>query len=84
MNDDNDTPPYFCEEPWTGVFSVLVDGTVRCCPCYAQVVIGNIYESSISEIWNAEALTEMRAAFVTGALPEPCKGQLCPVVAGRH
>lgn len=73
---------YFCEEPWTGVFSVLVDGTVRCCPCYAQVVIGDIHASSITEIWNAPALAEMRKAFVNGKLPEPCKGQLCPVVAG--
>ena len=83
MSDGNNNRTYFCDEPWIGVFSVLVDGTVRCCPCYAQVVVGNIYESSISEIWNAEALVEMRDAFTRGALPRPCKGQLCPVVAGK-
>ena len=72
----------FCDEPWTGIFSVQSDGTVRCCPCYAQVVLGNINESTIEEIWNAEPLIEMRAAFSSGVAPVACKGQLCPVMTG--
>ena len=82
MNDPDPGLDYFCEEPWTGIFSVLVDGTVRCCPCYAQVEIGNIYQSSIEEIWNAGIMTSMRESFSRGELPEPCIGQLCPVVSG--
>jgi MoaA/NifB/PqqE/SkfB family radical SAM enzyme len=82
-NTDQDNS-FFCEEPWTGIFSVLVDGTVRCCPCYAQVEIGNIYESSVEEIWNAGVPTSMRASFSKGKLPAPCIGQLCPVVAGKR
>ncbi len=73
---------YFCEEPWTGIFSVRSNGDVRCCPCYAQVKIGNIYESSMHEIWNSEELIKMRKAFRKGELPNVCKGQLCPVVVG--
>jgi MoaA/NifB/PqqE/SkfB family radical SAM enzyme len=84
MADEGKKRDYFCEEPWVGVFSVLVDGTVRCCPCYAQVVIGNIHSSTSTEIWNSPVLVEMRRAFEKGNLPEPCKGQLCPVVSGAQ
>lgn len=76
--------PVFCDEPWTGIFSVRVDGSVRCCPCFAQVEIGNINESTIEEIWNSEPLMDMRASFTRGEVPEPCKGQLCPVLAGAR
>ncbi len=75
---------YFCEEPWIGIFSVRTNGDVRCCPCYAQVKIGNIYESSTLDIWNSEELMKMRKAFRGGTLPDVCKGQLCPVVVGER
>lgn len=84
LSNQVETHSYFCEEPWNGIFSVQVDGTARCCPCFAQVELGNIHESSIAELWNAEVLLEMREAFSKGELPEPCKGQLCPVVAGAR
>jgi len=71
---------YFCEEPWVGIFSVKTNGDVQCCPCYAQVKIGNIYESSIQAIWNSETMVDMRRKFSNGILPESCKNQLCPVV----
>ena len=74
---------YFCEEPWAGLFSVLPDGTVRCCPCYTRVLLGNINENSIEEIWNAPAIVEMREAFADGKLPRVCEGQLCPVVSNQ-
>ncbi len=82
MTKEKQDRTYFCEEPWVGIFSVQADGTVRCCPCYAQAVIGNIHESSPREIWNSEALIKMREAFANGRLQQPCRGQLCPVVAG--
>ena len=75
---------YFCEEPWIGIFSVRSNGDVRCCPCYAQVKIGNIYESPMHEIWNSDELIDMRKAFRKGELPGACKGQLCPVVVGKE
>ena len=75
---------YFCQEPWVGTFSVGADGDVVCCPCYAQVKIGNVNESTVQEIWNSSALLEMRNAFRQGRLPRSCKGQLCPVVVGEE
>lgn len=74
---------YFCEEPWVGIFSVRTNGDVICCPCYAQVKIGNLNESSMQEIWNSEELIQMREAFRKGELPGACEKQLCPVVVGR-
>ena len=78
----NQRREFFCEEPWTGIFSVHTDGTVKCCPCYAQVTIGNLHEASIEEIWNSPTMVSMREKFSVGQLPEQCAGQLCPVVAG--
>lgn len=74
---------YFCEEPWTGIFSIRTSGDCICCPCYAQVKIGNIYKEPIEKIWNSPKLVEMRESFSKGELPEPCKNQLCFVVAGN-
>ena len=74
---------YFCDEPWTGVFSVETNRDVTFCPCYLQMKIGNLDESSMEEIWNADELVSMRASFRDGVLPEPCQGQTCPVVMGN-
>ncbi len=74
---------YFCEEPWVGIFSVRTNGDVICCPCYAQVKIGNLSEYSMQEIWNSEKLIQMRKSFKKGELPEVCKNQICPVVVGE-
>ncbi len=71
---------YFCEEPWTGIFSVRANGDVVCCPCYAKVLLGNVGESSLVEIWNSNKITNMRKAFLDGELPDECKDQICPVV----
>jgi MoaA/NifB/PqqE/SkfB family radical SAM enzyme len=74
---------YFCDEPWTGIFSVETNHDVTFCPCYLQMKIGNLNESTMREIWNAEELIEMRASFRDGVLPAPCQGQNCPVVMGE-
>ena len=80
MSENKPQGPYFCEEPWTGIFSVRTNGDVICCPCYAQVKIGNINKAPLQEIWNSEQIVDMRSHLSKGQLPEPCKNQLCPVV----
>jgi MoaA/NifB/PqqE/SkfB family radical SAM enzyme len=74
---------YFCEEPWTGIFTIKESGDVELCPCYLKMRIGNIHESSMLEIWNASELVEIRETFQRGELPEVCQGQVCPVVLGH-
>jgi|KBSMisStaDraftv2_1062788.scaffolds.fasta_scaffold57705_4 MoaA/NifB/PqqE/SkfB family radical SAM enzyme len=73
---------YFCEEPWTGLFSIETNLDVTFCPCYLKLRIGNLNDAPIGEIWNAPALVEMRREFARGELPAGCKGQLCPVALG--
>ncbi len=76
----SDAAPYFCAEPWTGLFSISVDQDVIFCPCYLQMRIGNLHESTMQEVWNAPVLQELRRSFSAGELPAVCEGQLCPVV----
>jgi len=71
---------YFCEEPWTGIFSVQTSGDVCFCPCYAQYIIGNINQDSTKGIWSGEKMVEIRRLFSSHHLPEICADQLCPVV----
>lgn len=74
---------YFCAEPWTGILDVMPSGDVNFCPCYLQMKIGNVSESSMQEIWNSEPLVELRGSFREGRLPKACHGQSCPVVLGE-
>lgn len=79
-----DSRKYFCTEPWTGIFSIETNQDVTFCPCYLKLKIGNLKESSMHEVWNAEALIRLRESFSQGVLPEPCRGQLCPVAVGKE
>jgi radical SAM protein with 4Fe4S-binding SPASM domain len=74
---------YFCEEPWTGLFTIVESGDVLLCPCYLKMRIGNVHDSSMQEIWNAPELVEIRRSFQRGELPEPCQGEQCPVALGK-
>jgi|SRR5579871_1704162 len=75
---------YFCDEPWIGILSVETNLDVKFCPCYLNMKIGRLDESSIEELWNARPLVDMRRAFARGELPRPCRGQLCPVATGAR
>lgn len=74
---------YFCELPWLGQFSVRTNDDVVFCPCYLQMPVGNLRESSMEELWNEPQLVLMRASFRDGILPKVCNGQLCPVALGE-
>jgi MoaA/NifB/PqqE/SkfB family radical SAM enzyme len=75
---------YFCSEPWAGIFSIETNLDVTFCPCYLRLKIGNLNEASLQEIWNAEALVQLRRSFQQGELPAACQNQLCPVVLGEQ
>lgn len=52
--------------------SVCADGkAVVCCQCVrADLVIGDLNTQSIKEIWNGEAMTDIRENFITGRKAE--------------
>lgn len=56
--------------------TVLSNGDVRPC-CYTPVVVGNLYQQSLEEIWNGEVYKKMRQAFSQGQLPDVCKLDNC-------
>jgi MoaA/NifB/PqqE/SkfB family radical SAM enzyme len=74
---------YFCSEPWTGLLAIQTNMDVTFCPCFLKMKIGNLKDSTIQEVWNAEPLVQLRRSFSAGELPEACRGQLCPPALGQ-
>jgi radical SAM protein with 4Fe4S-binding SPASM domain len=54
-----------CYEPWIG-FTILADGTVvPCCNDYdGKLVLGDLKSQSLREIWNGEAMRNLRRRFL--------------------
>ncbi|MBF0594962.1 MAG: radical SAM protein, partial [Candidatus Omnitrophica bacterium] len=67
-----------CYAPWTSLF-VSTDGTARIC----SVILGNIRDSRIKELWNNQAARAARRNIFLGqdALPSECQG--CCLKVGR-
>ena len=63
-----------CVNPWES-FKVDDDGGVSIC-CYANPVFGNIFEQSISEIWNSDGIKHYRKFVNSNTPPSPCL--VCP------
>jgi MoaA/NifB/PqqE/SkfB family radical SAM enzyme len=63
-----------------GSVDILLNGDVRVCGCtygaegkHDSLVIGNIMEKSLAEIWGGEARRKIIEQFVNLELPNPCK-----------
>ena len=65
----------YCEYPWTSL-SVMADGSVvPCTQDYdVEMVLGNVREQTLEEIWNGEKYREFRRMHITGEFP---KGYKC-------
>jgi len=61
----------YCEYPWLSL-SVMADGNVVPCTQISnnELVLGNINESSLEEIWNGKKYKELREMHVTGKFPK--------------
>ncbi len=66
----NNQSKTFCMHPFTGL-ATREDGAVKVC-CRSQPV-GWIQEQSIEDIWNGEAMREVRRKVLCGERPEVCK-----------
>jgi radical SAM protein with 4Fe4S-binding SPASM domain len=68
-----------CVNLWNGPI-VLPDGTVMACSCVAamdavaDLGIGNILNSGLLEIWQSQAMKQLRAGFGTPSLNKTCAG----------
>jgi len=67
-----------CTEPWNSAV-ILGNGDVAAC-CVPGLVMGNLTEASMEEIWNGERYRELRAT-VNSATPHPVCAS-CPMF--RH
>lgn len=68
----------YCEYPWTSL-TVMADGSVvPCTQDYnAEMVLGNVNEASLEEIWNGQRYRDLREWHVTGGFPagHKCQGR---------
>ena len=76
--DNGSRPPlrHPCYLLWRGPMYIHYDGTVfPCCYIYPDQPIGNVKESSLSEIWNSEKMVELRQAHIRADLSQyrPCR-----------
>ena len=64
----------YCEYPWLSL-SVMADGNVVPCTqiSNSELVLGNINESTLEEIWNGKKYKELREMHVTGNFPKEHK-----------
>jgi radical SAM protein with 4Fe4S-binding SPASM domain len=60
-----------CLAPWIGQLVVNQKGDVRLC-CATTYTLGNLRESTLSEIWNSDRMKAIRKAFAEGRNPRVC------------
>lgn len=60
----------YCEYPWTSL-TVMADGNVVPCTQISnnEIVLGNVNENTLEEIWNSKKYKEFRKMHVTGNFP---------------
>jgi radical SAM protein with 4Fe4S-binding SPASM domain len=65
----------YCEYPWTSL-TVMADGSVvPCTQDYdTELVLGNVMEQSLEEIWNGPRYRDLREWHISGMFP---KGHKC-------
>ena len=64
----------YCEYPWLSL-TVMADGNVVPCTQISnnEIVLGNVNENTLEEIWNGPKYEELRKMHVTGNFPKDHK-----------
>ena len=65
----------YCEYPWTSL-TVMAEGKVAPCTQISnnEIILGNLKDSTLEEIWNSKQYDEFRKMHITGNFP---KGHKC-------
>ena len=69
-----------CRRPWSLMYVSANGNVLPCCISvftdtpYEDLVLGNLFESSVAEVWNGERYRAWRGAMLSGEPPEACKG----------
>jgi len=69
-----------CRRPWTLVYVTVHGNALPCCIApwitedYHGIVLGNLFEQPLADIWWGERYVGFRQAIQTDEPPEPCRG----------
>jgi radical SAM protein with 4Fe4S-binding SPASM domain len=66
-----------CSDPWTSTY-IRIQGDVYVC-CRRFVIMGNIHQQDLRDIWNSPAYNEFRQRLASPEPPEECRR--CPARA---
>ena len=75
-----DRPWSACRRPWSLAYVTVHGNVLPCCIApfitqhYAGIILGNLYQQSLEEIWWGGRYLEFRSAIQTAEPPEPCRG----------
>ncbi|MEJ2511678.1 MAG: SPASM domain-containing protein, partial [Anaerolineales bacterium] len=73
-----------CMRPWVLMYITANGTALPCCIApfatqdYNQIILGNVLDHSVADVWNNEKYQELRLAVLSDA-PEPWPCQFCGV-----
>jgi len=65
----------FCYSPWQTI-PVGVNGDVTICDCQPEMVIGNLFQNPLSDIWQGYTIKRHRSLMRSDHPPDACR--ICP------
>ena len=75
-----DRPWSACRRPWSLAYVTVHGNVLPCCIApfitqhYAGIILGNLYQQSLEEVWWGSRYLDFRSAIQTAVPPEPCRG----------
>jgi len=69
-----------CRRPWMLVYVTVHGNVLPCCISpwvadpYEGIILGNLFEQRLEDIWWGRGYEAFRAALLTEAPPQPCRG----------
>lgn len=80
LTTSEDAPWRGCRRPWSLMYITANGNALPCCISvftdtpHEELVLGNVFETPIAEVWNGPRYRAWRKAMWEGEPPSPCKG----------
>lgn len=77
---DEDAPWRACRRPWSLMYVTANGNVLPCCISvftdapYDELILGNLNEASVEEVWNGPRYQAWRKAMLSGEPPKACAG----------
>ena len=77
---DESAPWRGCRRPWSLMYVTANGNALPCCISvftdtpHEELILGNVFETSVDEVWNGEKYRRWRGAMMEGEPPKACKG----------